>query len=85
MAYGEQYADVELEQRIGQLKQRDECAKSATPTTTGLYGSSIADRIHRTLREAQSTYDRAAAAQRAKELIEKHPEFAELLDLLSRF
>ena len=60
-------------------------AKQAMPerTTRGHY--SVRERINRTLREAQNTYERAGAAQRAKELIEKHPEVAELLDLLNRF
>lgn len=84
MAYGEEYAKMERESRPN---DRDQCAEGPSVTKAGAIQrhSSIAGRIDRTLREAQSTYERAAAAQRAKELIEKHPEFAELLDLLNRF
>lgn len=52
-------------------------------TAKSPYRLTTRDRIERTLREAQSTYERAAAAQRAKEIIDAHPEFAELLDALN--
>ena len=86
MAYGEKYADMERE-KLNQLKPQDEYGPSVNmgAQQIGLYRPSIQDRINRTLAQVQSTYERAGAAQRAKEIIEKNPEFAELLDLLERF
>lgn len=46
---------------------------------------SIRGRIDRALAEADGIYRRAVAAQRAKQIIDQHPEFAELLDALNEF
>jgi hypothetical protein len=43
----------------------------------------IRERIDRALYAAQQTSRRAAVAHRAKQIIDQHPEFAELLDLLN--
>jgi hypothetical protein len=44
---------------------------------------SIRERIDRALSVAEYTSKRAAIAYRAKQIIDQHPEFAELLDLLN--
>lgn len=45
----------------------------------------ISDRIEQTMRDAKAVYERAEAASRAREILNKYPEFGELLDLLARF
>lgn len=86
------------EDEVREMKRVDRATEAVnqciTPTTQagnygavsgGLKSTSIRHRIERTLIEAQSAYERAASAQRAKEIIAQHPEFAELLDALNRF
>jgi hypothetical protein len=58
---------------------------------TGMLGgaserrSNIRQRIAQTLVGAEENLRRAHAARRAQEIIDAHPEFAELLDLLNEF
>jgi hypothetical protein len=70
----------------------DECnAKQAMPQFGGMVGSgdvprrSIRRRIDEALLAAEHTARRAEAAYRAKNIIDQHPEFAELLEALNEF
>lgn len=65
-------ADYELRQHTATEKGCD------SPRPLG-----IRERIDRALYAAQHTSRRAAIAHRAKQIIDQHPEFAELLDLLN--
>lgn len=47
--------------------------------------NSIRRRVERTIAEFEGSIKRAGAAQRVKQIIDAHPEFAELLDLLGEF
>ncbi len=93
--YGEKSAGQQYDARNEAYDMRlgasthltNECGPSVNQgaMTGGLRRSNVRQRIERTLMEAQNTYQRAAAAQRAKDIIDAHPEFAELLDALDQF
>lgn len=56
------------------------CAQS------GRYGiPSVQERIGQAIAQYEDSARRASAAQRAREILDKYPEFGELLDLLGRF
>jgi hypothetical protein len=51
-----------------------------SPRTAG-----IRDRIERARYGAQVAFERVQAADRAAQILEKYPEFGELLDLIGKF
>lgn len=60
-------------------REYDNC-KSAEPRRLG-----VAERIDRTIAEGHRTVERLQAAMEARDIIQKNPDFARLLDLLERF
>jgi hypothetical protein len=71
-------------------KYRDEEKTYQAECNKAAYGApyqpaGVRARAEKTLIEAQNTYERAQAAQRTIEILNKHPEFGELLDLIGRF
>jgi len=67
----------------------DQCERGAAVNETtksiseSAYRNSIRRRVERTIAEFDTHVRRAGVAQRVKQIIDTHPEFAELLDLLT--
>lgn len=80
-------ADLGVNCAIGgpvQSRQYDECAKSVDPA--GAYRRpGVAERVERAIAEGEVAMQRWQAAQEARSIINQHPEFARLLDLLEWF
>lgn len=55
------------------------------PTLNGPVRRGIRERIDETIASSEGHLRRAHAAHRARHIIDQHPEFAELLDLLTEF
>lgn len=76
------FYENEARQKRNVMADANQCAGGAGSL---LRPSSLRERVHRALAEGESNMRRLEAAHRAKQIIDEHPEFAELLDLLGQF
>lgn len=85
----------EKQAQFERIRQAESCDTASPTLNRALAGemgagpirrnASIRQRIDATLREGERTYARMEAAQRARLIIDAHPEFADLLDALGEF
>lgn len=89
--YGDESAKAKVEQEHVRLRRQEAQAGNAVNQCASdgglgrLRQSGIRQRIEQTLAVAEIQFRRMNAAQRAKQIIDQHPELAELLDLLNEF
>ena len=70
---------------LGAANKAAQVLESINKLTERTYQPGVLDRIQKTLSEAEYVSERAAAAYEAREILNKYPDFARLLDLLGRF
>lgn len=87
--YGDESAKAKVEQEHVRLRRQEAQAGNAVNQCASDGGLGrrfgIRERIEQTLAGAEIQFRRMNAAQRAKQIIDQHPELAELLDLLNEF